>query len=162
MAKNEYVITIYNAGGSNEEEAKTMASTEKADTSATTPTDNTKTGIKGMAIVGFAENVANKYVSHKINTITLRTGHVELQEKMQFIHGTVKKGLDITKSIAMGGLLAGGAGAVIGAAMSVSNQLIDYAVKLNEVQMKRELENMTIALNNIRMGTRQDRTNRSI
>lgn len=160
MPKNEYVITIINEGGG-KEEAKTMASSEKTDTSASTPSDN-KSPIKAMALVGYAENLANKYISHKINTINLRTGHVELQEKMQFIHGTVKRGLDVTKFIAGGGLLAGSGGALVGAALGIGSQLVDYSIKLNELQMKRELENMTIALNNIRMGTRQDRTNRSI
>ncbi len=59
-------------------------------------------------------------------------------------------------------MLGGGAGALAGLALSGANALIDYSIKLNELQMKREVENMTIALNSIRMGTRQDRTNRTI
>lgn len=149
--------------GSDDESSKTMASTSKKENKNESLKSMKSAAAAGMAVYGFAENVADKYINLKINTVSLTTGHTELQDKLRFQYGVLKKALDVSKYIMVGSMIGGGlAGRAVGAVIGITSQLIDYSVKYTELQTKKELERVTMNLNNIRIGTRQDRTNRSI
>lgn len=165
MAKNTYYIVFEN----NAEEKKKQKTTASNKSSTNEDDENSRIGdpedmVKGLkryASAGYAISLADRVISPQINTVSLRTGHEELQQRMQFTYGFIKQGASVVQNAVAAGTLFGGAGAVIGAVVGIADSLINISIKQGEINTKRQVENMTIALNNIRMGTRQDRGGRS-
>jgi hypothetical protein len=153
---NSYTITIINDTGSGE--MKATASNQSNDGKTE---DKLPKQLTGMAMLGYAKNIANRVIQSNINTVALRTGHEELQQKQQFIYNTINRGLNIATSIAIGAKTGGAWGAVAGAVIGVASTGIDIAIKQNEINIARGQENTSIFLNQIRIGAGGGRMGRT-
>lgn len=153
MSDKVYRIVLENGS---EEQPKTTAPTTEG-TAEPNDTSLPKSKFKVAVAYGATVSIIDKCISPSINTVTLRTGYEQAQEKMQYIYGRAKQGLNILSSIALGGSVAGVAGAMVGAAVSIGNELYNIAVRQNEINIARENENYSIFLNHLRMGAGRNR-----
>lgn len=129
--------------------------------SGTTPTDTGGGGVSdtrkaiGKGLISYRSYVkpfVNQLVSQQINTVSLRTGAQELQDRLSFGYQMIQSGVNMVESIAIGAMMGGAAGAVVGAVMSVTTTAISYAHKQSVLDMNRSLEDITISGRNIRAG----------
>jgi hypothetical protein len=96
----------------------------------------------------FVEQITDSYV----NTVSLRTGAEELQEKMQFARSVIKQGVGIAESITIGALTGGFVGAAVGAVMSIATTAVSYAIKDREIRLQRSVEDVSLASMIVRAG----------
>ena len=157
---NEYRITINLVTANNYEIYQSIAPTENGEMSKQTAKEqqekkqlehNTK------AIYGFAKNLADKYISHSVNTVTLRTGYEEQQAKYQMYYGLAKRGFSIVEATVGGALSGGPVGAAIGLISGVTTQAVDISNRMREIQYANNLENTQIFFNQLRMGAGRNR-----
>lgn len=151
MENNEYKIIITNEEPT--EEKKAVAS-NPSDTEGKTNDglNSISKKLAPMAMVGYAKSIAGRVISSKIGTITLRTGYEEKQQREQFLYNTASKIGNFALSVATGAKVGGGWGAVIGAVLSIGSEAVNVAIRSNEISIAREQENMSIFLNQVRMG----------
>lgn len=160
MAKNTYYIVFENKD-------RTVESPVASNKNAPSDSDEEQDlkaltkGLKKYASLSYAESVVDRFLSTKIDTIELRTGHQELQQQMQFAYGVAKKGVGIIKGAKIGGSVAGGVGAAIGAVVAVADTMINMGTKASQIDMRREIENQELHFNRIRAGAGQDRTGKT-
>ena len=160
MAKNTYYIVFENKDG--EEQSPVAKNKDSAGSSEYDKDIKALTkGVKGYATLSYAKNVTDRIVTSQLNMVSLRTGHEELQQRMQFAYGVAKKGVGIVEGAIMGGSVASGAGALIGAVVGLADTMINVAIKSNEIGVRQDLENQTLALNRIRAGAGQDRSGKT-
>lgn len=157
MAKNTYYVVFENNtdGATN---AKPVATNKKTQTQDEKNIQALTKGVMGYASLSYAESVVDRVVTHQINTVELRTGHAELQARMQFNYGVAKQGFDIVKNMVMAGSVFGVAGVAIGAVAGVADALIGIGIRQSEINMRREVENTSLFYARIRAGAGQDRT----
>lgn len=110
-------------------------------------------GKKGLVsfktfIQSFVEQVPTSYV----NTISLRTGAEEHQERMEFAQSVIRRGVGIVESIAMGALVGGGIGAAIGTVTSLATTAVSYVIKYQEMNIKQQTENASLSAMFVRAG----------
>lgn len=147
MATYEFIIR--NGTGSGEKVS--APSSEGTGTKEKPDGINYKT--KAVAAYGIAKRAITMSVSHQVNTVALRTGHAELQQKQQFINDVAMRSFNIVESIAMGALIGGGVGgAIAGAVTGLAFQGIQITQQLEERQWKMQEESIGISLANIRAG----------
>jgi hypothetical protein len=170
---NEYVITIINgsAGGAATPTAekeqisgsipKAWATNQSSSGEAETPTSKLPKQLQGLAIYGYAKSVMNRLAQSSINTVVLRTGHEELQQRIQFTYNIANRGLDLVTSAITGASVGGPAGAIVGVAMNLVSTGVDLAMRQNELNISRQQENTTIFLNQIRIGAGGGRIGRT-
>lgn len=111
--------------------------------------------IKGKAVAayGIAKRAVTMQISHSVNTVNLRTGHAELQQKEQFMYDLGTRAFNIAESIAMGAILGGGVGgAIVGAVTGLAFQGIQISQQMEERQWRMQEESIGISLANIRAG----------
>lgn len=159
MENNEYVITIIN--GTNSKDKPQATASNQSDDGTQKDKNELPKQLGGMAMLGYAKNIASRVIQSNINTVALRTGHQELQQKQQFIYNTINRGLNIATSIALGAKTGGAWGAVAGAVIGVASTGIDIAIKQNEINIARGQENTSIFLNQIRIGAGGGRMGRT-
>lgn len=160
MAKNTYYIVFENnTDGATAK--KPVASNKKSDNTEEKNARVLTKGIKGYASLSYAESVIDRVATHNINTVELRTGHAELQQRMQFQYGVAKQGFDVLKNAVMAGSIFGGAGVFIGAVAGIADWGISTALRQSEINMRQEVENTSLFYSRIRAGAGQDRTGRT-
>lgn len=157
MAKNTYYVVFEN-GTDGATIENPVANNPKSQEEKAWGTLTNK--IKGYATLNYAERVADKVISTTLSTIDLRTGHSQLQERMQFAYGIAKQGFDTVVNMAMAGSMFGAVGVGLGAVVGITDTLIDIAQKQQIINANRSVENTSIYLNRIRAGAGQDRTGR--
>jgi hypothetical protein len=163
---NMYRIVITNETGS-QEKPKAVATNNANATETTGPgkgkgsTTEVGTGIKTMAIIGYAKSIINRVWSSSVNTITLRTGHEELQQRHQFIQSTVNRGINLVQSVIAGASTGGPVGAVVGAVASIGMGVFDLGMKSYELNLARQQENVSIYFNQVRIGAGGGRMGRN-
>lgn len=143
--KRDYTIYIKNETGT-ETKAKKMASPVQEDS------NNVLGDVKKCAAVGFAVASVKKVVSHNINTVSLRTGNVEMQERMSFAYSMVSGAVSLGLSVYAGAKVGGAVGAVVGAAIGLGSTAIDLVQKQDTLNLQRANENISRNLAQIRMG----------
>ncbi len=118
---------------------------------------------KGIAGVGYAEQIIYPMIAHEVNTVALRTGQAEKQQKYQMIFDGVKKGISFGQSVLAGFLVSGGnpIGAVVGATVGLVTTGVQVYSQIDTVNLQRQSENISIALSNQRAGSLGDRYNAS-
>lgn len=160
MAKNTYYVVFENNTVGAE---SPVANNPKGGETPQNVEANDKSFKKAFAFasVKYAESIVNRINATNIGTIELRTGHGELQARMQFAYGIAKQGFDMAITSAFAGAIFGAPGAVVSAIASVGSSLIDIGERHRVIQMKKANENVTIHLNNIRAGASQDRLGRT-
>jgi hypothetical protein len=151
MAEKQYAITLRNETEENEK-AKTTATTQNGQSADGKTDEKGFKFTKATALKGFAVSVADRVVSSNINTISLRTGYEEKQQRIQYNYQIGKRGAVYLGALAHG-VKSGNIGApLFGIALSLVNTAVNYAIRQQEVNYSRQVENNSIFLNQIRMG----------
>ncbi len=157
-----YKITIVNkTSNKDKEEKKQAVASNQSNDGKQDKTGKLPKQLGGMAMLGYARNIVNRVWQSNINTVPLRTGHEELQQRQQLIYNVANRGISIATSIALGAKAGGPWGAVAGAVIGIGMQGVDIAIKQSEINVAREQENMSIFLNQIRMGAGGSRIGRT-
>lgn len=158
MADREYKIVLENKAD-NPKQSQTSAPTSNSTGESDAGEKSLNKGVvKGTAVAMTAINLIDRYVvSPQINTITLRTGYEGKQQRAEFAQGLAKRSLSLASSIAVGLAVGGGAGALAGAVFGVGSELINIAIRQNEIAIKNSNENTQIFYNRIRMGAGNNR-----
>lgn len=155
---NSYTITLINDTGSTK--MKATASNQSNDGTQDTG-GNLPKQLGGMAMLGYARNIANRVWQSNINTVALRTGHQELQQRQQVVYNVANRAINIGLSIGVGAKTGGVWGAIAGAVISIASAGIDIAIRQNEINIARGQENTAIFLNQIRIGAGGGRMGRT-
>jgi hypothetical protein len=164
MHENEYKITIINKTDKTDDNApqeqQAVAPNQSSDNTSTKPKGLSGKKV-GMVAMAYALSVADRVVTSNINMVALKTGHEAYQQRLQYTYGLAKKGLSMASAIGIGAMTGGLPGAMLGAVASIGSEMVNYAIRVNEVAVAREQENTTQFLNQIRIGAgggRQGRT----
>lgn len=157
---NEYILTIQIESGESGEGGTTTPTANSSDNKSAKQEQAAATK-KALAIYHYAKNLTTKYLTHRVNTITLRTGFEEQQARMQLAYNLGTRAFNVIESAVIGGLTTGSPyGALAGAAIGAITEAIDMSLTAQEVQYAKEVEATQIFLNSIRMGTGANRGNR--
>lgn len=159
MAERQYVITLKNETGEDVSRQTTAPTPDGAGAGQGSKSDEEKSFkfIKGIAFKAFAINPAKKAISTQINTIALRTGYEEKQQEMQFAYSAVNRGATMLGAIGIGAMTGHFGMAIIGSALFIANNAVDYIQRKQEIEYARAVENNSIFLNQIRMGAGSNR-----
>lgn len=115
-------------------------------------TDGIPSFMKPAAVYGIAKRAVTMGINHRVNTVELRTGHAELQQRYQLINDIATRSFNFIESIAVGFAVGNVAGAAIGAVTSLAFQGIQISQQLEERQWRMQEESVGISLANIRAG----------
>lgn len=107
---------------------------------------------KGIAVYRAASSFAKQLIGYRVNTVDLRTGAKELQEKISFGYDVAQSIESVGSSVLIGAYFGGGVGAAVGALLSISHKAIGLAQKYNTIRLQGENEALSIALMNERAG----------
>ena len=157
MAKNTYYVVFENNTDGTTVQSP-VAEGKKGKTQEEKNRDALLKGVKGYASLNYAESVVNRIVTSKINTVELRDGHAELQQKMQFVYGGIKQGVDTVKSMIVAGSIFGGAGVALATVAGVADYLISVSIRQGEINARKSVEDTSLHFARIRAGAGQDRT----
>ena len=153
-SNNEYKLVIELTSTGTEAQGGTTTPTAENGGGATPSAKvEQQTGVKqAIAVYHYAKNLATKYASHQINTITLRTGFEEQQARAQLVYNLGTRVFNVAESAIIGGITTGHyAGAIVGAAVGLATEGLDMAFAAQELQYAKEVEATQIYLNSIRM-----------
>lgn len=162
-SNNEYKLTIeLTSTGADAQGGTTTPTAENGGGDKPSAKDDQQTGGKqAIAVYHYAKNLTQKYASHRINTITLRTGFEEQQARAQLVYNLGTRVFNVAESAIIGGITTGNpVGAVVGAAIGLATEGIDMAFTAQELQYAKEVEATQIYLNSIRMGAGANRGGR--
>ncbi len=157
MAENNVYRIVLENKTEDSDKSKTSASNQSNDGTTENNTSKNKLKAVGVATYGYAKSVANRLTQSNINVVSLQTGYETVQRNQQLSYNMANRVISIGESIAMGAMLGNVGGALIGAVIGVSNQIIDVAIKQNEIAIAKQQEATQIFLNQIRMGAGQGR-----
>ena len=141
----------------NESNGQKKLKSPTANSSSESAKEKQTTLISGVAAYAYAKKITTQVISYRVNTVELRTGQAELQEKISFKYDIAQRTFGFIESIAIGGGLAGIPGAVIGGMAALTTWAINVAQKQSTINLNRDIENIAILQNNIRAGARGSR-----
>ncbi len=127
---------------------------QDGDDKALTAKDMVGMAKKVVAYTG-VKRIADAYVTHRINTVSLRTGATEYEQKLQFYYSEGSQAVGSVASIAMGGVMGGPAGAAvaaIGVGLNYIMKFIGWAQSADKIQMQKDLEDISLNMQRVRMG----------
>ena len=163
-SNNEYKLVIELASTGQEAEGGTTTPTAENGGGATpSAKEEQQTGVKqAVAVYHYAKNLTQKYASHRINTITLRTGFEEQRARAQLVYNLGTRVFNVAESAIVGTIMSGGnpVGTAVGLAVGLVTEAIDMGFTAQEVQYAKEVEATQIYLNSIRMGASANRGGR--
>ena len=107
---------------------------------------------KGMVAYHFVKSFATQIISHETSIISLKTGQNEMQQQAQFKYSVAMRTVAMGESMLMGLMVGGLAGAVAGAAISLTHTMVDISQKTQDLNLKAQLENIAIQRNLTRAG----------
>ena len=160
MDNNVYEIRITLPQGTEKESAvaKSAANTSTNQDNSTPST--TAKDVIGMAktVVAYtgAKRIAESYISHSINTVSLRTGATEYEQKLQFAYSEGSQAVGSVAAIAMGAAVGGFAGAAVaavGVGLNYIMKAINWSQNADKIQMQKDLESISLQMQRTRMGT---------
>lgn len=138
-------------------ETKTASKTGKKATTKNDASDSSEGGIRrnGQVLMAYnyAKRAADQYIQHQVSTVALRTGQAERQQMIELNYQIGQRILSVVESVAMGAMLGGGAGAIVGAAASIGFTGMGILYKRDTINLQRQVENVSISMGNIRAGT---------
>lgn len=106
-------------------------------------------------------SILRSEINYKANTVELRTGAKDLQQKVDFTMGIAEKGLSVIGAAVGGFFVGGAAGAAGAAAVTLLSQIIGTVQSISQAQrtidLKQAIEDETIRMNALRAGTRGSR-----
>lgn len=157
MARNEYYIILRNetlnaknnaVAGQHDDRSKDTSPKKNSDV-----IDGKKAFVKGFVTYKhYVEPFVKQAISYDISTVAMRTGRVEEQQRRQFAYDMGSKIVSAAESIAMGAILGGLPGALIGLGMSAVQMIVSYSQAQNTIDISRNAENISIGLQNVRAG----------
>lgn len=92
------------------------------------------------------------WINHELNMVSVATGRVELQQRMQVVTEAGSGIASLATDIAVGAKVAGGWGAAVGAILNVAGTAVNIYQKVDTINTERSLENTSIGLKNVRSG----------
>ena len=107
---------------------------------------------KVMAVGGIAASFVNQVVSYRIQTVSLRTGAEEQQERLVFAYSIAKQVGGTLLSTAVGAAMGGGIGAVVGLVVGIAHTAISYSQKAEELRIQKTVEDVGLRYLNARAG----------
>lgn len=143
-----YEIIIKN--GANEGAKISAPSTESTGTKENV--SSVPSFMKPAAAYGIAKRAVTMGINHRVNTVELRTGHAELQQRYQLINDIATRSFNLIESMAVGFAVGNVAGAAVGAVTSLAFQGVAISQQLEERQWRMQEESIGISLANIRSG----------
>ena len=105
-----------------------------------------------MAVGGIAASFVNQVVSYRIQTVSLRTGAEEQQERLAFAYSIAKQVGGTLLSTAVGAAMGGGIGAVVGLVVGIAHTAISYSQKAEELRIQKTVEDVGLRYLNARAG----------
>lgn len=154
---NEHVITIQLPP---REKKEAVAGTEEkssgsAESSSSVSVQDVMRKAKRMVALSAAVPIADTIISNKINTISLRTGAVEYEQRQNATYSAVKQAVGAGIGLAMGAMInpAGLAVAAIGVVTSGIVKLINIEQKQRVIDMQANVEGISIGMAINRAGT---------
>lgn len=113
--------------------------------------------IKGYAVYRTVKSFASQVITHEDSMVQLRTGSNSLQEQANW-HAKVRStAVGILESAAMGAMVFGFAGMVLGATLSAAHKLINIQQNRDRLNTERNVENVGLQMQNIRAGANGSR-----
>lgn len=112
-----------------------------------------KVAVKALVAYNtWAKPFAKPFVDFQTQTISLRTGASELQERIQFAYDVGKNTVGISESIIGGFAIGKAPGAIVGALTGVSFNALNYAFKDKKLRYQGSLEEIYLRGANERAG----------
>ena len=91
-------------------------------------------------------------LQHQVNTVELRTGAAELQEKISFAYQVGGQAISIIESVAIGAMIGNLPGALLGAGLSIGGTMLGYAQAADTIRLQGRLESIGNSMLNVRAG----------
>lgn len=154
MATYEIILRNRTSGAG---KAKSPTSASATKSGAASAEEKQTQLISGVAAYGYAKKVITQVVSHRVNTVELRMGQAELQEKIALKYSIGRQAFGFLEGIVIGGGLAGVPGAIIGGIASLTSSVMNIALRQDTININRDLEDISISQNNIRAGAGNSR-----
>lgn len=172
MATYEYIIRNETStdGGATSPVAPVSPGTAGAPNKPTAEQQSGNITAKGIAktlaksfVVREAVSIEKSELFYKANTVELRTGCKDLQQKVDLQMQIGSIGLSVLGSAVAGFIVGGPVGAASAAGLSVLTRAIGFAQSTSQAQrtidLKQSIENQTINMNMVRAGSRGSRGN---
>lgn len=152
MAEHNYTLTIQMSsdGGSQSPIAGQSNQTQE------TPSEGgftAQTAVEALvSFKTFVEPLVQPVVDGYIQTISLRTGSQEAQDRIQFAYNVGGRVKNLAKNIIIGARVGSLPGAIAGAAASIFSTVINYAVESKRLSYEQSLESISLRGMNVRAG----------
>lgn len=166
MATYEYIIrneTSGEGGGLPVAKVSSRGGADKPQQSGAQKTVKTLKTLSNLYVVREAVSITKSEFMYKANTVELRTGCKDLQQKVDFQMQLGQMGLNILGSAVAGFAVGGIIGAASAAGLSVLSQAIGFAQSTSQAQrtidLKQSIEDNTIRMQMVRAGSRGSRGN---
>lgn len=119
--------------------------------------DSAKSAAQKLVSIGTAASIADNLISYEVNSVSLRTGATEYEQKLQFGYSTLKStAVPLVVGAATGGL----PGAAIGLVMGLAMQGIQWAQNARTMIFNQNLENVSIGMATVRAGVTGSRSDK--
>lgn len=149
----QYEVVIRNETDETQSPIAGSGSTAKKTANSGSATVGNVNALKGiMTVKGIVAPFVDQVVSHQIQTVSLRTGAEEQQERLSFAYSITKQIGGTLLSTAVGAAMGGGVGAIIGLAVGVAHAAISYSQKASELRTQKALEDVGLRYMNARAG----------
>mgnify|MGYP001625192322 CR=1 len=163
MAQNEYIIRVVNDSEGEASPVTDAGTGTKKDSAGNEKSywaksaESAKSAARKIVSVSTAGMVADRLVSYEINTVSLRTGAREYEQKLQLGYSVLKQ---TAVPLVIGAVTGGLPGAIIGGLFSVAMQSISWGQNARTIDYNRQLENFSITMASERAGWSGSRSNR--
>lgn len=152
MAERNYTITLKNESSGESSGTPVAGQTQQAKAPAN-GNAAAKGVVKGLVAYNtYVKPFVSQIVSQQINTISLRTGASEQQQRIQFAYEVAQQAAGIGASILTGFAIGNVPGAIAGAVVGVASTALNYANKAQTIQLESDLENISIRGLTVRSG----------
>ena len=172
MATYEYIIRneTNDSGGNASPVAPVSPGTAGTQNKPASEQQSGNITVKGVAktlaksfVVRESVSIAKSELLYKANTVELRTGCKDLQQKVDLQMQIGSIALSVLGSAVAGFIVGGPVGAAASVGLSVLTRAIGFAQSTSQAQrtidLKQSIENQTINMNMIRAGSRGSRGN---
>lgn len=110
-----------------------------------------KSAKKIVAVTGTAA-IADKMISYSINTVNLRTGASEYEQRLEETYSGIKRAGGAAFALIFGAATGNLPFALLGLTVSATQQVIGIVQKQEEINTNRSLENVSIGMATVRAG----------
>lgn len=153
---NPYTITI-KLPSSTDESAMAGSSTKKSNSPSESQQNANSVADAAQKVVTYAAvmHTAEKLVSYEISQVNLKTGASEYQQRLESSYSALKQfAMPIVGAAVTGNIPF----AFVASIWAGVNGLISIAQKTDELNTRRDLENMSIGMQIVRAGTNNSRS----